>query len=137
MRDGIFRLFILLILLVAGAYTPALAQEMIPLDVRIGASTNHLPFMIALEEGIYQKNGLDVEHFIPSGTARNAKQDGGYGGPPICTPSWRHAFSHPKWECRRSGRPTVHERQRSFGYSQPCILPPHAGLPCHRPAGDH
>ena len=76
MRDRLFRLFVLPILLVAGAYTPALAQEMIPLDVRIGVSTNHLPFMIALEEGIYQKNGLDVEHFIPSGTARNAKQDG-------------------------------------------------------------
>ena len=32
-------------------------------------SLNKLPFVIAYEEGIYKKNGLEVEQFITSGAA--------------------------------------------------------------------
>ena len=62
-------LVLLLIWLGLGIYTTAEAQERIPLRVDLGgyASINKIPFVIAYEEGIYEKNGLDVDQFVSSG----------------------------------------------------------------------
>ncbi len=65
------------ILLVAGAYTPALAQQqLIPLRVVVTVSSHRVPYIIAFEEGIYERNGLDVDLFIPPGAAESARRDG-------------------------------------------------------------
>lgn len=77
MSKRLVRLLVLPIALVAGIYTPASAQQLTPLRVSLGPiSTNSLPFMIALEEGMYRRNGLDVQLFQPPGTVETAKQDG-------------------------------------------------------------
>ena len=77
MRYGSFRLLVFLMVVLAGADTPARGQQVIPLRVALApVSVNNLPFIIALEEGIYQRNGLAVDQFIPSGAAETAKEDG-------------------------------------------------------------
>ena len=70
--------FIWGILLMAAALTPALAQQQqIPLEVGLGpVSIHRVPFIIAFEEGIYERNGLDVVQFIPPGAAASARRDG-------------------------------------------------------------
>lgn len=58
------------LLLVGGIVTPAWAQQKIPLKVEMGdVSINKIPFLIALDEGLYEKYGLDVD-MVPFG--RNA-----------------------------------------------------------------
>ncbi len=65
------------ILLMAAALTPTLAQQQqIPLQVGLNVSIHRVPFIIAFEEGIYARNGLDVDQFISRGTAESVRRDG-------------------------------------------------------------
>jgi len=51
----------LMLLMAIALLTPLWGQEKIPLRVRMGdISVNKVPFLIALDEGIYEKHGLDV-----------------------------------------------------------------------------
>jgi NitT/TauT family transport system substrate-binding protein len=70
--------FLLLIALVgSGISMPAYAQqETAPLHIGLTVSLNKLICVVALEEGIYKKNGLDVDHFITPAAAEAAKQSG-------------------------------------------------------------
>ena len=57
-----------LVLLLAGLLTPLWGQEKIPLTVSMGdVSINKIPFLVALDQGLYEKNGLDVT-MIPYGS---------------------------------------------------------------------
>lgn len=77
LRSGSFRRIVFPMVLLAGACTAAWGQPGIPLRVTIApVSVNNIPFILALEEGIYQKNGLAVELSIPPGAAETAKEDG-------------------------------------------------------------
>ena len=52
---------LLIMLVLAANFTPVWGQEMIPLGVRMGdVSINKVPFLVALDQGLYEKNGLDV-----------------------------------------------------------------------------
>ena len=75
---GVHITFTLGLLLAAGTITPALAeQELIPLEMAISPpSANRVAFIIAYEEGIYEKNGLDVDHYISPQTAEAMARDG-------------------------------------------------------------
>ena len=77
MRVRSFALILVLILAAAGIAIPASAQERIPLRVRLGdVSINKVPFVVAFEEGIYEKNGLDVDQFISPGAAEVMRRSG-------------------------------------------------------------
>src|SRR5437764_1474554 len=55
----------------------ALAQTPIPLRVALGdVEVSKLPFVIAAEQGIYQKNGLNVTVFTTSSAAEFARRSG-------------------------------------------------------------
>ena len=67
----------LIALIAIGLTTSALAQQKIPLRVRLGdVSINKVPFVVAFEEGIYEKNGLDVDQFISPGAAEVMRRSG-------------------------------------------------------------
>ena len=52
---------LLLVLLLAAPLTPVWGQEKLPLIVRMGdVSINKIPFLVALDQGLYEKNGLDL-----------------------------------------------------------------------------
>ncbi len=52
----------LMLLISITVLTPVKSQEKIPLRVRMGdVSVNKIPFLIALDEGLYEKHGLDVD----------------------------------------------------------------------------
>ena len=77
MHVRLLQLSVLLILLVAGVHIPASAQQLIPLRVRLGdVAMQKVPFLIAYEEGIYKKNGLDVDQFISPGAAETVRRSG-------------------------------------------------------------
>ena len=77
MRVRSFVFVLVLILAAAGIAIPASAQKMIPLRVRLGdVSINKLIFVIAFEEGIYEKNGLDVDQFISARAAEVVRRSG-------------------------------------------------------------
>lgn len=72
-----FQLLLLLISLIY-AYELAGAQQAIPLRLVFAqVSSTRLPLMIAHEEGIYKKNGLDVQQFVTVEAAEEAKQQYG------------------------------------------------------------
>ena len=60
-------LFLLMVLLVTGAGTPAWTQERLSVRVDLWSggtvSINKIPFVVAQEEGIYERNGLDVDQY--------------------------------------------------------------------------
>ena len=60
-------LFLLMVLLVTGAGTPAWTQEKLSVRVDLWSggtvSINKIPFVVAQEEGIYERNGLDVDQY--------------------------------------------------------------------------
>ncbi len=67
-----------LILILLTALPLALGQNT-PLKIRVklaDVSLNKLPYVVALEEGIYTKNGLEVEQFIGDGAAAVARRNG-------------------------------------------------------------
>ncbi len=54
--------FLWVLLMAVASLTPLWGQEKIPLRVRMGdVSINKVPFLIALDEGLYEKHGLDVD----------------------------------------------------------------------------
>ena len=65
-------------LLAATYYDTALAQQqLIPLQVRVSTpSATIVAFLVAYEEGIYERNGLDVDQFIPPAGAASMARDG-------------------------------------------------------------
>src|SRR5258708_15132047 len=73
---GRYRLFLGLVLSVAGLPAYA-ADKLISLDVALGdVSLNKVSFLIAADAGIYAKNGLDVHQFITPGAAQVARNSG-------------------------------------------------------------
>ena len=53
------------------------AGKLIPLDVALGdVSLNKVPFLIAADQGIYARNGLEVHQFITPAAAEVARQSG-------------------------------------------------------------
>ena len=59
---------LLFVLVLAASFTPLWGQEKIPLVVRMGdVSINKIPFLVALDQGLYEKNGLDLT-MIPYGS---------------------------------------------------------------------
>jgi NitT/TauT family transport system substrate-binding protein len=71
-------LFLSLIVLVAwGTAIPGYAeQNLLPLRLDLEASLNKLIFVVASEEGIFKKNGLDVQIFILPVTSDGEKRTG-------------------------------------------------------------
>jgi ABC-type nitrate/sulfonate/bicarbonate transport system substrate-binding protein len=55
----------------------AQAQELIPLEVSLGdVSLNKVAFLVAADNGIYEKNGLKVRQFITAKAANRIKRSG-------------------------------------------------------------
>jgi len=65
------------ILLVSGVGSAAWGQQRIPLKVALGdVEIQKVPFMIAQDQGIYEKNGLDAEVYFTTGAAEFARRSG-------------------------------------------------------------
>jgi NitT/TauT family transport system substrate-binding protein len=66
--------------LLAPALLPAralAAETLISVDVALGdVSINKVPFLMAADNGIYERNGLDVHQFITAGAAQVARNSG-------------------------------------------------------------
>jgi len=71
-----FAFFFILLLIVGAAVIPARAQDkLIPLRVALGdVAIDKVPFILAKETGIFEKNGLDVTLYTVPGTADYAKR---------------------------------------------------------------
>lgn len=68
-------LFSLLIMVVAAAVVPAFAQDALPLRLSIVTPwPTKLILWVAQNEGLYRKNGLDVEFYTPPNAAEDFKQ---------------------------------------------------------------
>ena len=59
-------------------FQPAMAADrLIQLEVALGdVSLNKVPFLMAADNGIYARNGLDVRQFITPGAAQDARESG-------------------------------------------------------------
>jgi ABC-type nitrate/sulfonate/bicarbonate transport system substrate-binding protein len=69
--------FSLTVLLAWGTAIPGYAQQnLLPLRLDLEASLNKLIFVVASEEGIFKKNGLDVQIFILPVTSDGEKRSG-------------------------------------------------------------
>jgi NitT/TauT family transport system substrate-binding protein len=63
--------------LLAGSVGAAQAQDLIPIDVSLGdVSLNKVAFLVAADNGIYEKNGLKVRQFITANAANRIKRSG-------------------------------------------------------------
>ena len=71
-------LFLFAVALIAANFAaPGLAQEkLLPLRLTMQVSLNKLIFVVAAEEGIYKKNGLDVQISLTQTTTDGAKRTG-------------------------------------------------------------
>lgn len=59
------------------AVTPVFAQNLIPIEVSLGdVSLNKVAFLVAADNGIYEKNGLAVHQFITANAADRIKRSG-------------------------------------------------------------
>ena len=76
MRGRLICVSVLWMGLGAAVLLPAQGQQGLPLRVSLNVNVSNLPLMIALEEGIYQKNGLEVKQFVPPDTAEEVKAYG-------------------------------------------------------------
>lgn len=55
----------------------AAPATLIPVDVSLGdVSINKVPFLVAADNGFYEKNGLEVHQFITPGAAEDARNSG-------------------------------------------------------------
>jgi ABC-type nitrate/sulfonate/bicarbonate transport system substrate-binding protein len=64
-------------LILAALFSPSVAQQPIRVDVSLGdVSINKVPQLVAADEGIYGKYGLDVHQTISAGAARAAAASG-------------------------------------------------------------
>src|SRR6188508_3584766 len=62
---------------VTGAIGAAQAQDLLPLEVSLGdVSLNKVAFLVAADNGIYEKNGLKVRQFITANAASRIKRSG-------------------------------------------------------------
>jgi NitT/TauT family transport system substrate-binding protein len=69
--------YILAAALLAGSVGAAQAQDLIPIDVSLGdVSLNKVAFLVAADNGIYEKNGLKVRQFITANAANRIKRSG-------------------------------------------------------------
>jgi NitT/TauT family transport system substrate-binding protein len=65
------------IALAAGLIGAAQAQELIPVELSLGdVSLNKVAFLVAADNGIYEKNGLRVRQFVTAGAASRIKRSG-------------------------------------------------------------
>ena len=63
--------------LAAGVIGAAQAQELIPVEVSLGdVSLNKVAFLVAADNGIYEKNGLRVRQFVTANAASRIKRSG-------------------------------------------------------------
>src|SRR5215207_1841639 len=63
--------------LLAGSVGAAQAQDLIPIDVSLGdVSLNKVAFLVAGDNGIYEKNGLKVRQFITANAANRIRRSG-------------------------------------------------------------
>src|SRR5437868_6224191 len=63
--------------LVVGLMGAAQAQEVIAVEVSLGdVSLNKVAFLVAADNGIYEKNGLKVRQFITAKAAARIKRSG-------------------------------------------------------------
>jgi NitT/TauT family transport system substrate-binding protein len=79
MRTHMMRLglFSCVVVLVAATLSTSAQERPIKLRVGLGdVSLNKLPFVTAYEEGIYKKNGLEVEQFVTPSAADVARRSG-------------------------------------------------------------
>ena len=85
MRLGVLKLILLSVLAATGVACTA-DQELIPLVVNVPSrSMSKLPFVIAADQGLYEKHGLDVELWLPP-----PEFEGGIEThPPFWTRVWR------------------------------------------------
>ncbi len=84
MRLGVLKLILLSVLAATGVACTA-DQELIPLVVHVqGRSMSKLPFVIAEDQGLYEKHGLDVEFWLPP-----PEFEGGIETPSYWTRVWR------------------------------------------------
>lgn len=66
-----------LVFAMATVWPASAAGQLIPLDVALGdVSLNKVPFLIAADNGLYAKNGLDVHQYITPGAAEVARRSG-------------------------------------------------------------
>jgi ABC-type nitrate/sulfonate/bicarbonate transport system substrate-binding protein len=67
-----------LMVALAGALSCARSEDkLIAVDVSLGdVSINKVPFLVAADDGLYAKNGLDVHQFITAGAAEDARNSG-------------------------------------------------------------
>src|SRR6516164_2700044 len=79
MRTHMMRLGLLFCVIVLVATTLSASAQEQPIKLRVGlgdVSLNKLPFVTAYEEGIYKKNGLEVEQFVTPSAADVARRSG-------------------------------------------------------------
>jgi ABC-type nitrate/sulfonate/bicarbonate transport system substrate-binding protein len=63
--------------LVAGSICAAQAQDLIAVNVSLGdVSLNKVAFLVAADNGIYEKNGLKVRQFITANAAAGSSEVG-------------------------------------------------------------
>src|SRR5476651_1176839 len=63
--------------LLAAACGAAQAEDLLPVEVSLGdVSLNKVAFLVAGDNGIYEKNGLKVHQFITSGAASRIRRSG-------------------------------------------------------------
>jgi len=77
MRTHMMRLGLLFCVIVLVATTLSASAQEQPIKLRVGlgdVSLNKLPFVTAYEEGIYKKNGLEVEQFVTPSAADVARR---------------------------------------------------------------
>jgi NitT/TauT family transport system substrate-binding protein len=61
----------------AGLIGAAQAEELIPVELSLGdVSLNKVAFLVAADNGIYEKNGLKVRQFVTAGAASRIKRSG-------------------------------------------------------------
>jgi NitT/TauT family transport system substrate-binding protein len=61
----------------AGLIGAAQAEELIPVELSLGdVSLNKVAFLVAADNGIYEKNGLRVRQFVTAGAASRIKRSG-------------------------------------------------------------
>src|SRR3712207_6556676 len=63
--------------LLSGSIGSVQAQDLISIDVSLGdVSLNKVAFLVAADNGIYEKNGLKVRQFITANAANRIKRSG-------------------------------------------------------------
>jgi NitT/TauT family transport system substrate-binding protein len=68
---------VLAVALLAGSIGAAQAQDLLPLNLSLGdVSLNKVAFLVAADNGIYERNGLKVRQFITANAANRIRRSG-------------------------------------------------------------